>query len=71
MAMHLLQAGVELSVIKAWLGHAYITTTHEYAEADFEMKRRAITSITPHARRSDLKRTLRRHKDVLSWLNSL
>jgi site-specific recombinase XerD len=41
-AMHLLQAGVDLSVIRSWLGHVSIDTTHGYLEADIEMKRRAL-----------------------------
>lgn len=41
-AMHLLQAGVDLATIQAWLGHASITTTHHYVEVDLEMKRRAL-----------------------------
>jgi hypothetical protein len=69
--MHLLQAGVELSVIKTWLGHVYITTTHEYAEADLDMKRRAIAAISPLGESLDLQRALRQHKDVLGWLDSL
>lgn len=41
-AMHLLQAGVEVNVIRAWLGHVSLDTTHQYVEADLEMKRRAL-----------------------------
>jgi site-specific recombinase XerD len=41
-AMRLLQAGVDLSVIRSWLGHVDIQTTHQYLEADIEMKRRAL-----------------------------
>jgi len=41
-AMHLLQAGVDLTTIQSWLGHATVNTTHQYVEADTEMKRRAI-----------------------------
>lgn len=37
-AMHLLQAGVDLSVIALWLGHASMQTTHGYLEADLAMK---------------------------------
>src|SRR5262249_32948773 len=41
-ALHLLQSGVELNVIKCWLGHVSITTTSEYIEIDMAMKRKAI-----------------------------
>ncbi len=41
-AMHLLQSGVDLTTIQSWLGHASVNTTHHYAEADLEMKRRAL-----------------------------
>ncbi len=41
-AMHMLQAGVDLTTIQSWLGHATVNTTHQYVEADTEMKRRAI-----------------------------
>jgi len=41
-AMHMLQAGVDLTTIQSWLGHATVNTTHQYVEANTEMKRRAI-----------------------------
>jgi integrase/recombinase XerD len=43
-AMRLLQAGVDLAVIRAWLGHVDIQTTHHYLEADVEMKRQALAA---------------------------
>lgn len=46
-AMHLLQAGVDLATIQAWLGHVSITTTHAYVEANLEMKRQAIAKCEP------------------------
>ena len=42
LAMQLLQAGTDLVTIQAWLGHASVTTTHRYAEADVEMMRRSL-----------------------------
>ncbi|MCC7173429.1 MAG: tyrosine-type recombinase/integrase [Planctomycetes bacterium] len=43
LAMQLLQSGVDLLTIQAWLGHAQVATTHRYAEADVEMMRRSLT----------------------------
>jgi site-specific recombinase XerD len=52
-AMHLLQAGVEITVIALWLGHEKPSTTHGYVEADLAMKRRALDKLAPptHSRR--------------------
>ncbi|MCC6288486.1 MAG: tyrosine-type recombinase/integrase [Chitinophagaceae bacterium] len=41
-ATHLLQAGVDMNTIRAWLGHVSINTTNIYAEVDMEMKARAL-----------------------------
>lgn len=40
-AMHLLQAGVDITVIALWLGHESPVTTHGYIEADLTMKEKA------------------------------
>ena len=45
--MHLLQAGVDLTVIALWLGHESPVTTHGYVEADLAMKERALAAIAP------------------------
>ena len=42
LAMQLLQSGVDLITIQSMLGHASVNTTHQYVEADLEMKRRAL-----------------------------
>jgi site-specific recombinase XerD len=42
LAMRLLQAGTDLATIQAWLGHANLSTTHRYAEADVAMMRRSL-----------------------------
>lgn len=44
-AMHLLQAGVDISVIALWLGHESPATTHQYVEADLAMKERALARL--------------------------
>jgi integrase/recombinase XerD len=44
-AMHLLQAGVDIDVIALWLGHESSATTHMYVEADLAMKEKALKSL--------------------------
>ena len=41
--MHLLQSGVDLTVIALWLGHESPETTHQYVEADLRMKEEVLT----------------------------
>ena len=45
--MHLLQGGVDITVIALWLGHESPVTTHGYVEADLTMKERALAAISP------------------------
>lgn len=70
-AMHLLQAGVELNVIKSWLGHVSITTTSQYIEIDMEMKRKAIESCTPPVPEPTGDSPWRCRQDIIQWLEDL
>ncbi len=45
--MHMLQSGVDITVIALWLGHESPSTTHMYVEADLAMKERALRSLQP------------------------
>ena len=45
-ALHLYRAGMPLSLVGEWLGHAQLETTLIYAYADTEMKRKAIEKAT-------------------------
>jgi site-specific recombinase XerD len=44
---HLLQSGVDISVIALWLGHETVQTTHVYIEADLATKQRALSKLEP------------------------
>lgn len=67
-AMHLLQAGVDLSVIALWLGHENVATTHSYMQANLEMKKQALKKMkAPKTRVVHYKPS----KDVLAFLDSL
>jgi len=67
-AMHLLQSGVDLSVIALWLGHESIITTHHYMEADLEMKKQALNRMKEPKHSSV---HFKASKDVLAFLDSL
>ncbi len=44
-AMHLLQSGVDLAAIALWMGHESPLTTHQYLEADLEMKKKILNHL--------------------------
>ena len=46
-AVHLLEAGVEVNVIRGWLGHADLTTTNRYAEINTRAKEAALRALEP------------------------
>jgi len=67
-AMHMLQAGVDLTTIQSWLGHVNLDTTHQYVEADTEMKRRVIEKC----QKSEVQASLYKPSDdLLKLLESL
>ncbi len=69
-AMHLLQTGNPPPVIQAILGHADIRTTNVYAQADTEMKRRALAKAAC-AESATAPPSWQEDKSLMSWLRSL
>ena len=43
--MHLLQSGVDITMIALWLGHEDPATTHMYVEADLAIKEAALCCV--------------------------
>jgi len=70
-AMHLLQSGVDLTVIKSWLGHANISTTHDYIEIDLNMKRKALSACAPMGSSQKIQKVIKQNEDLISWLETL
>jgi integrase/recombinase XerD len=67
-AVALLKAGVDLSTISQWLGHASPTTTNKYATIDLKMKREALNKVKPiRGQRS----SGWRNRSILDWLEGL
>ena len=70
--MHLLQAGVDLTIIQRWLGHVQLATTHAYVEIDLEMKRKALAACaSPADAERGLQKIIEDNRDVISWLERL
>jgi integrase len=69
-AVRLIAAGVDVAVIRSWLGHASLDTTNRYAQANLETKRKAIEQLDGGARPAKPPRW-KRDRDLLSWLDSL
>jgi site-specific recombinase XerD len=69
-AVSLVAAGVDVTVIRSWLGHAHLDTTNHYARANVETKRQALEKIDKPARPGRPPRW-KRTADLLTWLDSL
>jgi site-specific recombinase XerD len=69
-AVHLVAAGVDITVIRSWLGHVSLDTTNHYAQANLETKRKALERLEASSRTSRPPRW-RRDTSVLAWLDSL
>jgi len=70
--MHLLQSGTDFNMIRSWLGHSSIETTHGYAEIDLEMKRKTLQScekFLPKASKHGP--SWKREANILEWLSAL
>jgi len=72
-AVHLLEAGNELNVIRGWLGHADLTTTNRYAEITTKAKQEALRATEPPdtSAGSRTKPIWRSDEALLNWLASL
>jgi integrase len=67
-AMDLLQAGVDRSVIALWLGHESVETTQIYLEATLAMKEQALAKTSPPQGKSV---RYQQTDQLLGFLNSL
>jgi integrase/recombinase XerC len=69
-AVHLVSAGVDITVIRSWLGHVSLDTTNHYAQANLETKRKALEQVgapvTSHHPPS-----WKRDTSLLAWLDTL
>lgn len=69
-AVHLVSAGVDVTVIRSWLGHAHLDTTNHYARATVETKRKALEKTAGSSRPEKAPRW-KRDAELMAWLDSL
>jgi len=72
-AVHLLEAGVEVNVIRGWLGHADLTTSNRYAEISTKAKIEALRHTEPPGASAGSRHrpVWRTDEALLNWLSSL
>jgi site-specific recombinase XerD len=73
-AVHLLESGVEVNVIRGWLGHVSLDTTNRYAELTLRAKAQALRACEVGSGISAAPRARAAWKDdktLLEWLNAL
>lgn len=72
-AVHLLEAGVEVNVIRGWLGHVDLATTNRYAEINTRTKQAALRTCEPPSTSagSPTNAIWRSDESLLNWLASL
>lgn len=69
-APHLLQAGVNIDTICAWLGHVSLSTKNIYAETDLATKKRALETLAGGKTRRSTGGWARQ-PDLMAFLRSL
>lgn len=73
-ATHLLESGVEINVIRGWLGHVSLDTTNRYTELTLRAKEEALRACEVDCGTTVGARSRYAWKDdqtLLAWLNSL
>lgn len=73
-AVHLLEAGVEVNVIRSWLGHVDLETTNRYAEITVRAKEKALRMCEPPVSSSKglpRRPVWREDQELLKWLVNL
>jgi site-specific recombinase XerD len=68
--VQLVAAGVDVTVIRSYLGHARLDTTNHYARANLDTKREALEQIDPSTKPGRPPRW-KRNSELLTWLESL
>lgn len=74
LAVRLLEEGIDENVIRGWLGHVNLDTTHRYAEITLRTKQAALAACMPPVSPSETSHPnggWQKDEELMKWLNSL
>jgi integrase/recombinase XerD len=70
-ALHLIEAGNDITVVKDWLGHADLKTTSQYIEVSVQRKREALEKIPAPANSNDTEPPRWKQPVIMEFLSCL
>lgn len=70
-ALHLIETGSDITIVKEWLGHADIKTTSQYIEVSVERKRKALEKLPPPGSGGPVEMPEWKEPGIIEFLTSL
>ncbi|NCC51142.1 MAG: integrase [Spartobacteria bacterium] len=70
-ALHLIESGNDVALVRDWLGHADIKTTIQYIEVSVERKREALEKLPPPDGNSPPEKPKWKQPDLMDFLTEL
>lgn len=70
-ALHLIEAGNDITIVKEWLGHADIKTTSQYIEVSVARKRDALEKLPPPGTDERIEMPKWKEPGIIEFLTSL
>ena len=70
-ALHLIESGNDITIVKEWLGHASIKTTSQYIEVSIARKRNALEKLPAPGGSDPIEKPEWKEPDILDFLTSL
>jgi integrase/recombinase XerD len=70
-ALHLIEKGVDITIIKEWLGHADIKTTSQYIEVNLQRKRQALDKFKAPGTADVVEHPTWKNPTVMAFLKGL
>lgn len=70
-ALHLIETGSDITIVKEWLGHADIKTTSQYIEVSVARKREALEKLPPPGSGEQVEMPEWKEPGIIEFLTSL